>query len=599
LADSSGAKLRKARTEDFTLITDDIKIDIDLMSRKGDFISRDDYTLIEFPVNLYETRLNKVSWFMDRDEVSLTQTEYLQENQVDIGIDSLNINAPSYVSTHPQQDSLNFVAPMAHFNYSTKVLNAEKVPFMHIGDSYVFPKDGKVQIFEKAVMKPLREAKLMANTDSRFHFLHHANLVVDSRLHYRGPADYDYVNEFGEVYTFRMNQVEVDTSINSFAVGEIFIADSFRLSPYFEYQGLVHLNAKDSLLNFAGGVRLTHDCDIGKLWLKFETKIDPDSIMIPVGEKMQNLDLNNIYAGTLKARDSIHIYPTFLSGRKEYFDRNLTYSDGYLYYDKIENSYEIANPGKLMDMSSEGNYLALKTDSCLLYGEGEIDLRLEYGRIAMKTVGNATNNIPDNSLDLNLLLGMNFFFNPQALNIFGNELDSLPNLDPVDLTTEFYRLGVKNLVGELEADKLETDLGLYGNYTEIPDSMKFSILFNDLSLSWIQETRSYRYNGQVGIGTIGDVQVNKYVDTYMEFVERGSGDIFDIYLMVDENTWYYMAYSPGGFQVLSSNPDFNSLILNLPEKERKLKSSGKQPYYIFSLASNRRLDLFLDRFLMY
>jgi hypothetical protein len=129
--------------------------------------------------------------------------------------------------------------------------------------------------------------------------------------------------------------------------------------------------------------------------------------------------------------------------------------------------------------------------------------------------------------------------------------------------------------------------------------MKYPLLFNDVKLKWNQETRSYRYNGKVGIGIIGDVQVNKKVDAYMEFVERGSGDIFDIYLMVDEKTWYYLAYSPGGFQFLSSNRDFNTVILDTPDKERTLKSRGREPSYIYSLASTRRLQLFLDRFLMY
>jgi len=562
-------------------------------------VSREDYTLISMPVNIYETRLNHVTWLMDRNEVMMTQTVQHPENLVDIGIDSLKGYGPSYVSNHPKQDSLYFVSPQAYFNYDNNQLNAEKVPFIEVGDAYVFPSEGKVQVLEKATIKPLRGAKVLANTSERYHLLYNANLTIDSRKHFMGAADYDYVDEFDNTYTFRMEKLQVDTSINTVGTGNVVVADSFRLSPYFDYQGQISLDASKPFLSFLGGVRLTHDCDVDKFWLKFETEINPDSILIPVEERMQNLALNNIYAGTFKARDSIHIYPAFLSGRKDYFDRNVTFANGFLMYDKAGQKYEIAGMEKLADMKSEGNYLALRTDSCILLSEGEIDLQLDYGRVGLKTIGKAIHDIPMNSLDLDLVLGLDFYFSEKALNMFGNELDSLPDLEPADLSRDLYKLSVRNLVGKAEADDLENELGLYGSYEEIPENMKFSLLFNEVNLRWNQDSRSYRYNGKVGIGTIGDVQVNKKVDAYMEFVERGSGDIFDIYLMINEDTWYYLAYSPGALQVLSSNRDFNATIMELPDKERKLKSSGRLSSYIYSLSSSRRMELFLDRFLMF
>jgi hypothetical protein len=69
--------------------------------------------------------------------------------------------------------------------------------------------------------------------------------------------------------------------------------------------------------------------------------------------------------------------------------------------------------------------------------------------------------------------------------------------------------------------------------------------------------------------------------------------------MVDDNTWYYLAFSPGALQVLSSNEEFNSLIFSIPEKERQLKAKGRDKSFIFSLSSKRRMGLFLDRFLLY
>ena len=140
---------------------------------------------------------------------------------------------------------------------------------------------------------------------------------------------------------------------------------------------------------------------------------------------------------------------------------------------------------------------------------------------------------------------------------------------------------------------------LTGAYEEIPPSWKNTIFFNDLPLKWNQETRSFRHNGKVGIGNIGDIQVNKKVDAYMELVEKGSGDIFDIYLRVDRNTWYYIAYSPGGLQVLSTNRAFNDIVYNLKAGDRRVKAQLGQAQYVYSLAAQRRMELFIDRFLEY
>jgi hypothetical protein len=93
--------------------------------------------------------------------------------------------------------------------------------------------------------------------------------------------------------------------------------------------------------------------------------------------------------------------------------------------------------------------------------------------------------------------------------------------------------------------------------------------------------------------------VNKKVEAYIEMVEKGSGDIFDIYLRVDDRTWYYIGYSPGGLQVLSSNREFNSIVFDLKENDRRVRGKVGVAQYVYSLAARRRVDLFIDRFLEY
>ncbi|PID92489.1 MAG: hypothetical protein CSA96_02880 [Bacteroidetes bacterium] len=598
LADSAGVKLKTREQEEPPFLTDDVSIYVDLNKREGSFTAKGDNTLVELPDNLYETHLNRMNWLMDSSKVELSQSGPLPQNLVDIGIDSVRTNAPYYNSRHPRQDGLRFAAPKAIYDYRDKQLHALDVPVIEVADAYVFPHNGKVEVGLKAEMKRLEKARVVASTTNRQYLIYDASIGVNGAKSYEGSGYYDYADAFGNSYQTYFSRIWVDTTLVTHATGYVPEDDPFMLSPWFDFKGELVMKASSPLLTFDGGAKLVHDCEIGKAWLRFTSELDPADIRIPVGEKMQNTDLNKVFAGTMITRDSTHIYSTFVSGRKDYFDATFASARGELVYDEDRTLYIISEPDKRADSTLPGSYLQLNTDLCELYSEGPIDLTLDYGQVKLKAAGNALHQLEKDRFTTRLLLGMDFPFSAEALAIMGHEIDSLPDLEPVDLTSLHYQLGMRDLLGAATAGKLERELALNGAYKEIPDSWKNSLFFNDIRLKWNQDSRSFRYNGKVGIGNIGDVQVNKKVEAYIEFVEKGSGDVFDIYLRIDPNTWYYFAYSPGGLQVLSSNRDFNNLINDLKAKDRRSKTKGERPY-IYSLSAQRRLDLFVNRFLEY
>ena len=596
-ADSSGVKLTADSFDEIPFLTNDVNIFVDLDQRMGEFRANGDATLIEFPYNLYETHLDQINWDMDQQSVTLSQGAILPENNVDIGIDSLRTNGPTYTSIHPQQDSLNFVAPKAIYDYGARILYASEVPFIKVADAFVFPYEKELSIGYRATMSVLNNAKVMANQYSRQYLIYDATIAVNGAKDYTGSGNYDYLDAFGNAYQLYFDKVWVDTSILTLATAKVEEDASFMLSPFFDFQGDVQLSADDPFLTFDGGTRLVHSCDIVKSWLRFTAIIDPANIRIPIPEQMQNTAMNKIFSGTMITRDSTHIYSTFLSARKDYFDANITTASGELIYDPEREDYILSTPEKLADLSWPGSYLRLETEQCRVYGEGPVNLNLDFGSVEMVSTGNASHKIVEGEFDTHLVLGLDFFFSPEALEVMGTEIDALPSLDPVDLTSPHYQLAMKDLLGREMAIKLERQLGLTGTYEEIPAQWKHTIFFNDLRLEWHQDSRSFRYKGLVGIGNIGDIQVNKKVEAYIELVERGSGDLFDIYLRADDKTWYYIAYTPGGLQVLSSNQIFNGIVFDLKAGDRRLKGRVGKGQYVYSLAARRRLDLFINRFL--
>jgi hypothetical protein len=596
-ADSSGVELAAGSFDEPPFLTNDVNIFVDLDQRIGEFRSNGDASLIEFPYNLYETRLDKITWYMDEDQVALSQEKILPENTVDIGIDSLLSSGPTFVSKHPQQDSLNFIATRATYNYDTRVLHLSGVPFIEVADAYVFPHEKKLDIGYRATMSLLNNAKVVANQVDRQYMIYDASIAINSANDYKGSGYYDYLDAFGNSYQLHFDKVWVDTSILTLATGNVAEDDPFMLSPYFDFQGDIQLKADIPFLNFDGGVRLVHSCDINRSWLRFTAEVDPANIHIPIPEQMQNTAMDKIFNGMMITRDSTHVYSTFLSARKDYFDANITNAHGELIYDPEREDYIISTSEKLADQSWPGSYLRLETEGCQVYGEGSVNLNLDYGQVQMVSTGNATHRIAEDEFEARVILGLDFPFSQEALEVMGAEIDSLPYLDPVDLFDPHYQLAMKDLLGREMALTLERQLGLTGVYEEIPPQWQHTIFFSDLPLRWNQESRSFRYKGLVGIGNIGDIQVNKKVEAYIELVERGSGDVFDIYLKANDRTWYYIAYSPGGLQVLSSNRRFNAIVFDLKENDRRIKGRVGQAPYVYSLAARRRLDLFINRFL--
>jgi len=591
LSDSSDFRLVGSTKEMPAMNTDNVNINIDFIAKKGQFNANNDFTLVEFQENRYISKLDMLTWNMVNKEIEMGLSKKISSV---IHADSLS--GARYISVLPAQDSISFVSEKTIFDYKNLYLNAQEVPYIQVADARIFPKDGKLTVEKNAKIRRLTKAKILADFTNRFYNLYNSNVEIFARKDYKASGDYDYIDENKVPWLIHFTEIKVDTSIQTIGKAAITVIDSFHLSPQFEYQGNVELFARRPDLTFDGATRLKHQCSVGKSWLRFDAEINPDSILIPVPKEPIDINLKKIYAGSMITRDSMHIYSTFFSGRKDYFDTYVTRADGMLRYDKYNEHYEIGNMLKLADKTQPGDYLRLDVDSCYEFSQGNVDFNVDYGQMKLSAKGTAVQNLVDNSFETNVLMALDFHFSPVALAIFGNEIDSLPDLKAYDLTNPFYRLALRDLIGIDSAKVMETELGLTGNYKAVPSNFKKNIVLSGVKLKWNQNTRSFRYHGKVGVIRIGDNAVNKEVEAYIEFSKRGSGDLLDIYFVADKNTYYYFGYNPGSLQVTSSNREFNTLVTSLKASERKLKVKAGTAGYIYALAPDRRIELFLRRY---
>jgi hypothetical protein len=601
-ADSAKFNLKSLHNKGFTVLTDNVKAHVDFTSHSGDFASNEDYTLVQFPENKYISYLDYFKWNMDAKTLEMgrrkSKTDTLKAENKAYVDDRFSFpqepEGPRYISTDKKQDSLNFVAPLALYDYENNYLNASGVQVIKVADAVIYPSDGKVTIAETAQMKPLYKTKIIANYIDSFHTIYDANVSIQSRKRFTGTGKYNYIDETEKTQVIDITEIKVDTATHTIATGTITESDNFMLSPFFGFQGKTILNSSKRALFFNGGVNLKTDCEqMNFSWLKFESDIDPKDIYIPVNENPMDINFKKIYTGFFMATDSIHIYPAFLSGRRNYNDQLINTSSGFLHYNKRSMCYEIASKEKLLNHDTIGSYICFYKSNCLAYGEGKLNLGVDLGQLKLTTYGNISTNLISREVLLDVLLGVDFMFDAGALKSMTSKIDSFPNLEGVDINRRNFVKSLNEIMDWKKAAKYREEMTLFGTSKDFPNEINHTLHFTNLSLKWSNSTKSYQSFGKIGIGNIKDHQVNRMVDGFIEIHRRRTGDMMDIYMDLNNNPFYYFGYTRGNMQTFSSSSEFVQIVRDLPLRKRKMKVKRGGTPFIYMVSSDTKFGEFI------
>ena len=594
-SDTADFYLKSLNTKGFTVLTDNMNTHIDYSQQKGWIKSNEEYTKVLFPDNDYVSYLNNFLWDMRKKELAMGSDT--ASGSVDYTYEDIEPEGPRYISLHYQQDSLNFVAPLAYYDYKNNQINAKGVKFFEVADARIYPDKGEVTVEREAKMRTLENTRIRANKTSKYHTLHTSTVNITSRNYYEGFGIYDYIDENEEVQKIHFKELKVDSGGNTIASGDIYESAGFRLSPVYKFQGKSFLRAPDSLLTFRGSVVPVYDCENPvSSWLYFQSEIDPLNIYIPVSGQPVDINRQKIHSGMYMYYDSVHVYPAFFSKEKSYSDRTLITSEGYLHYDKAAQLFKIGSKEKINDFTLPADYLSLHREDCKLYGEGKLDLGESLGQVKLNTYGNVRYNANNDETALDVIMMVDFYLSAPMLALMANEIDSAEGLAGVDLNRAVWKKTLNRIVGPEKTQSMQEELGLYGTIKDLPPELRHTFIFNDLKLKWNNETNSYQSVGKIGIASIGDVQINKLVDGYLELQIKRSGDILDFYLEIDRRKYYYFGYTRGVMQTLAGNRDYVGTIMNMKTRDRKMKTPGNETPYIFMISTDRKKDIFYMKY---
>lgn len=594
-SDTANFSLKALDIASLAFKTDNVNAHIDFDKRMGEFKSNGKGSIVEFPVNQYICFMDNFKWYMEDSQIELGSSKNAVAKAAN---QDLDLVGPEFISIHPKQDSLRFQSPTAKYDLKKYVITAKDVKYINVADARIYPDKGDVIIDKEAVMRTFTNAKIVANAVTKFHNLYNCTVNVYARKSYAGSGFYDYIDEIKTKQTFYFSNVSVDTTFQTYAETDIPDSSKFRLSPNFEYKGKVKLKATNQFLVFDGVARISHDCsNLPKTWFKFESEINPINIYIPVSKEPVDILGKPIAASLMVTTDSTHFYSAFMSPKESSSDPYVLPADGFLFFDKGSREYRISNKEKLIERSLPGNYLSLNTALCKIYGEGKINLGGDFGQLKVESFGSAVHYLIPDSVIFDMIMSIDFFFEDNAIDKMSDHIVSSTDLKGTDFSRPVFEKGMREMLGKEQADKLISQLNLYGSYKKFPDELKKTFFLTDVKMKWNKDTRSYLSNGKIGIGNINKTQINKYVDGRVELIKKRGGDILNIYLEIDANNWYYFNYTRGTMLAVSSNEVFNTVLKELkPEKREKAGDKDKkEPNYSFNICPPSKKTQFLRK----
>jgi len=433
--------------------------------------------------------MDEFEWFMDKEEIALTSSKnQMMEELGEVSnaeLIDIDISGSEFVSVHPQQDSLRFYSSRARYNLRNNIIFAVDVKIIKVADAAIFPNEGDVTILKHAKMKTLMDAEIITNTTTKYHNIYDGVINIQSRNSYTGVGNYDYIDQEKEIQQLHFDKIAVDTTGQSYAQSLVSDSAAFMLSPYFSFAGDVNLTASKEYLNFDGGYRIDHDCDtLGLYRVKFNADVNPQQIYLPVDEDLKNIHGDRLFSDLLFSTRYSKIYPSILTKKINYSDEPIIAANGFVEFEDVTYEYRIAGLDKLKQHNLPGNYLSLNARKCVVKGDGKINLGAKLGLVEMQTYGNVEHYTDKDSTELELVMLLNFFFAENALELLADDID-VANLNGIDLSKELYTKALNEIVGIEEADKLISQINLYGGYKKIPQELLKTLLEPDNTLLYI------------------------------------------------------------------------------------------------------------------
>lgn len=578
------------------LSTENVNGIADFDKQFAEFKANDVFLTTALPYNKYQTSMNEFEWDMKAQIIEFNS----KENQLG-----------TFLSIHPDQDSLRFNGQKALYDLNTNQLKIDGVPHIVTADAFVYPDNNHVEIEPGGVITTLENAKIVADTVNKYHVINRATVNILGKKLYKASGFYEYnigdkqqEIEFADIVGQRVGKGAMsEKAVITRAKGEVKPDDHFYIDHKTEFQGTISLSADSKNLQFDGFARLDAPTLPRRDWFSVSSEGDKKDLAIKF-DTPKNYEGEPLETGFFLSRETGRVYPNIMAPLTFRKDRQILPVTGYFKYLEDRDNFVFADSAKIFQPSTlKGNELIFNNKDGKVTGIGKLNLcsALKYvnvtaaGTLQSQFTGpiDTTMMSADTSMmtgieykiESNIMSVVDIILPDPLMKIMLNDIKSSSfDAKPVNFLADldYYKKAVANLFPE---DKEITNSieGLNSGFLDLPKKHNnHSFIFGKTAMIWDPDYQSFiSKDDKLGIISMGGETINNIVTGYLEYkMPTNEDDRIYIYIKSPSGLYYFFGYKQGILSITSNNTAFTEEAGKMKAKDAILKMSDGETYEI-------------------
>lgn len=551
---------------------------VDFDKKEGKFLTNVVGAYTQFPFNHYWSNMNDYRWDMTKKTMEVKPGP------------AMGTLAPIFVGLPPNtQDSVKFECHYAKFDLVSNVLFMEKIPYIDVADSRVYPFNGKAIVRENAIMDQLDSSRIEANKIDKFHEIKNCRTKIWSGNSLAATGYYRYIDKYKQEQPLFVDSIRIDRDKHLVGYGRISEDKILYLDKKIGFKGLFEIISTRRPIEFIGYVKPLHSfVKMETLWIRYKNIVDPQNVIIDIHDP-RDKDDKKLSVGLYFANDSAHVYPILFDLKRRYSDPELQKDTGILFYDAAKNAFFVGDEDKLKGNAIKGNFMQFNEADQSVYAEGRFDFGISTTRVNMMTSGTALHSATDSTFRFNLMMWLDIQLPAEiksklakmlANENAGSTMGSLKNGD--------NKMGIYNIISDEKlAGKMVKNLESTG-YISSDGEFKTGFVFTDVDLAYNRVRRKFIATGSINMPLFNGVAINKKFTTTIAIEKKRSGDKIYLYIECDNGDWVYMEYMRGSIIIATNN---NELATAVSTESNK----AADDQLIIRIGNEKMKDNFLKR----